>query len=100
MRARRKVAADPLYDVYEVADYLKCNPAKVRALIASGKLESLRVGTSIRITLSALHAYLTGADKPKAKAAKTRKTARPVMPTDNVLSLCDAWDRIRNKHVG
>jgi excisionase family DNA binding protein len=90
---RRTVSADPVYDVYEVAIYLKCHHSKVRALVASGDLASTRVGSLIRVPLSAITAYLN-ADRPARPVEKPGPKGRPLVAADcEPLSLIEAWQR-------
>jgi excisionase family DNA binding protein len=98
-RQRRTVAADPLYDVYEVAEYLKLDHTTVRGHIKSGVLECVRLGPAeklIRVRLSAINTFLATDHAPKEK----RTYVRRVKPEEKVVSLSEAWDRRRNKHVG
>lgn len=98
-RERRTVAADPLYDVYEVAAYLKLDHTTVRAHIKSGKLTCIRLGPAeklIRVRLTDIQAFLAAPPEPKEK----KTYARRVDAEEKVLSLSEAWDRRRKKHVG
>jgi excisionase family DNA binding protein len=46
------------YNIEEIAQILKVNPAKVRQLIANGELKSAKVGKQYRISEEALQEYI------------------------------------------
>lgn len=57
-REARPTTLDPVYRVQEVAQLLKCDPATIYRLTASGELKSVRVGRLLRIRESDLAAYI------------------------------------------
>lgn len=92
-KPRRKVDAEPLYDVYEVAEYLKVDHTTVRCYIKRGSLESIRLDKTgpIRIKLSALKAFVDTEPEPQ--------TSRTYQPRNDVkhLTLIEAWDLRRKR---
>lgn len=56
----RSVVAEPAYTVDEVADHLRVERTVVYNLIRDGSIRATRVGRLIRISESALAAFLAG----------------------------------------
>jgi excisionase family DNA binding protein len=52
---------DTLLSVSDIAEHLKVSKMTVYRLIRSGKLDAVRIGHSFRVTLSAVEAYVRGA---------------------------------------
>ena len=52
------LAADPLYTVPEVAQYLRCSVRTVFDLVRRGDLPAVKIGRLTRITAGQLAAYL------------------------------------------
>jgi excisionase family DNA binding protein len=47
------------YSVEDVARMLQISVSKIRQLVKSGELESVRIGKQIRITETALNSYIS-----------------------------------------
>ena len=61
-----------LYTVSEVAETMRLSRMSVYRLIHAGRLPSLKVGSSFRVTAAALDLFLAGADyTPGDAGAKT-----------------------------
>ncbi|HSU71694.1 MAG TPA: helix-turn-helix domain-containing protein [Micrococcaceae bacterium] len=52
---------DTLLSVSDIAEHLKVSKMTVYRLIRSGKLDAVRIGHSFRVTLTAVEAYVRGA---------------------------------------
>jgi excisionase family DNA binding protein len=52
---------DTLLSVSDIAEHLKVSKMTVYRLIRSGKLDAIRIGHSFRVTLTAVEAYVRGA---------------------------------------
>jgi excisionase family DNA binding protein len=55
-------SAGKIYTVGEVADAMRVSRMSIYRLIHTGSLQSLRVGSSFRVTQAALDAFLARAD--------------------------------------
>jgi excisionase family DNA binding protein len=51
-----------LLSVTEVCDQIGLGPTKVRSLIRSGELESVRIGRAVRVPVSGLQKFLDAQD--------------------------------------
>ena len=60
MTAHEATTPEPVYDVPTVAAALNCHPDLIYRLIKGGQIQSVRLGRHIRITRSALDAFLSG----------------------------------------
>lgn len=60
MPTNEPVTPEPVHDVPSVAAALNCHPDLIYRLIKQGQIQSVRVGRHIRITQSALDAFLSG----------------------------------------
>jgi excisionase family DNA binding protein len=61
------VMQEKLYTVDEVAEHVKKHPISIRRAIRAGKLQTVRVGKSIRISESALEAWLHPEQQDRSK---------------------------------
>lgn len=91
-KSRCAVEAEPLYDVYEVAEYLKVDHTTVRSYLKRGTLEFFRLDLTgpIRIKLSSIQAFIDREPEPNPKRYQPWKAERE-------LTLSEAWTLKRQK---